>query len=97
MADNAQVELSTNGFNSLVRMIHRADHDRVQWVVTATHQTLCRLKAKRDVAKAVAKIPEGSDQADLGSFKAWLDKITAADKAAVAQVVVLDATAASRS
>ena len=97
MADNAIVELSPGGYNSIVRMVFRADHDRVLWVVTATYETLCRLKAKRVPAAAVVKMPEGSDQADLGSFKAWLDKLTPADKAAIAQVQAIDATAFARS
>jgi hypothetical protein len=97
MADNAIVELSPGGYNTIIRMVHRADHDRVQWVVSATHEALCRLKAKRIPAAAVAKMPEGSDQADLGSFKAWLDKLIPADKAAIAQVQAIDATAFARS
>ena len=97
MADNAHVEMLPSGLDSIVRMVHRADHDRVTWIVTATHQTLCRLKAKRDTSKAVTKVPAGSDQADLGSLKEWLDRITPADKAAIAQVQVIDATAFARS
>jgi len=97
MADQVQVELSPNGLNSIVRMIHRADHDRIQWIVTATHETLCRLKAKRDAAKAVVKMPDGSDQCDMGSIKVWLDKIKPEDKAAIAQIQVIDATAFVRS
>ena len=97
MADQVQVELSTGGFNSIIRMVQRADYDRVQWVVTATHETLRRLKAKRVPTAAVTKMPDGSDQADLGSFKAWLDKLTPADKAAIAQVQAIDATAFARS
>ena len=97
MADNAIVELSPGGFNTIIRMVHRADHDRVEWVLSATNEALCRLKAKRVPAAAVAKMPEGSDQADLGSFRTWLDGITTVDKAAIAQIQAIDATAFARS
>ena len=95
-AVQTKVELSAGGLNTLIRAIHRADYERVQWIRTATYEALKRLGVPRDKSKAVAKIPNGSDQCDLGSLKIWLDKVTPVDKPAIGQIVLLDATAVAR-
>ena len=97
MADNVKLEFSTHGLNTMIRQILHADKERVNWLRTATEQAMASLGVKRNLAKAVSKVPEGSDQCDLGSFVAWLKKITKNDTAAIGQLILLDATLASRS
>ena len=94
--DQVVLEFSAGALGHVLRMVLHADRERIVYLGTATKQALERLGAKRDVAKAVRKLPDGSDQIDIGSFVAWLDKITPADKAAIGQLVLIDATIASR-
>jgi hypothetical protein len=96
MPDQFNVELLPGGLNTIIRLIHRAGTEQVLVLQAATLNTLQRLKVKRDISKAVAKTPEGSDQIDLGSVIVWLNKIERKDAAAIAQLVVIDATCVAR-
>lgn len=91
-----QKELPDNQFASVIRMVNSADRERVLALRNATFNTLKRLKLRRDATKAVTNLPAGSDHVDLMSLYVWLSKVEAADKAAVEQVVKIDATAVSR-
>jgi hypothetical protein len=83
-------------FNSIIRNIKKRPIDQVQPLLTHTFHALKRLGVARDLDEAVPGLPEGSDHLDLGTFMAWADKITAADTAAVEQLVAIDATAKTR-
>lgn len=96
MPDQFNKEMLPGGFNSVIRMIHRSGTEQVLVVRAATLAALQRLKIKRDLSKAITKMPEGSDQIDLGSIVVWVDKIQRKDTAAIAQLVALDATCCSR-
>ena len=96
MADNVVVEFSPTALDSLSRMILHGDKVRVEDIKTMTRQTLARLGVKPELSKAVSKLPAGSDQIDLGSFRVWLDKLNKTDTMAIAQLVLLDATAHAR-
>jgi hypothetical protein len=91
-----QKELPANQLNNFVRMLFRADTERVMVLRNATFLALRRLGVKRDQSKAVSKIPDGTDQIDLGSAITWMDGIVPEDTVAVSQIVVLDATAVFR-
>lgn len=91
-----QKELPANQLNNFVRMLFRADTERVMVLRNATFLALRRLGVKRDLSKAVGKMPDGTDQIDLGSAITWMDGIMSEDTIAASQVVVLDATAVSR-
>ena len=88
--------LPKNHFQNVVRMILRSSSERVMVLRNATHVALKRLGAKRDESKAIGKMPKGSDQGDMMSIITWLQNVDKSDTEAVAQVVALDATAASR-
>ena len=88
--------LPPNHLNNVIRVIKTASLDKVGGIRTATFLALKRLGVKRQKAKAVKKIPYGSDQVDIGSFVTWLNKVQPGDKKAVNQVIVIDATACRR-
>lgn len=90
------IQLSKSHFNNVVRFIQRSSIDRVHAVRTSTHRNMKRLKLKRNLSKAVKGIPKGSDQADGGTLKTWMEKITDKDKKAIKQLIVLDATCCAR-
>lgn len=90
------VQLQDSHFQNVLRWVRTIGIGRVKQIKSATFRTLKRLGVKRDVTKAVGGIPNGSDQFDLGSFLTWLDKVKVENKEAVAQVVVVDATAHKR-
>lgn len=91
-----QVEMPMNHLNNVIRVILRSEPERVKILRTATYLALIRLGVKRDMTKAVAKTPAGSDQCDFQSIIVWLNKVQPGDTLAVAQVVQIDATAVSR-
>jgi hypothetical protein len=93
---SVQKELVATHFNNIIRLIHQVDRERVLWLRNVSFNTLRRLGVKRDVSKAIGKLPAGSDQCDLGSIRTWMDKVQPTDLVAVAQVVAIDATAVSR-
>lgn len=89
-------ELPQNHFDNVVRAIKRCDADRVKVLQSGLLQTLIRLKARRNLSKAVTTVPPGSDQVDFMSIIVWSEGVERGDKAAVAQVVALDATTVAR-
>jgi len=91
-----QVELSQGQMNNVIRLVKTADISRVQAVSSAVLAAMGRLKARRNLSQAIAGTPPGSDQHDLGSFITWTKRITRVDRAAVAQLRVIDATATAR-
>jgi len=91
-----QVELSEGQMNNVIRLVKTADVSRVQSVSLAVLAALGRLRSRRDLRLTIANTPLGSDQHDLGSFVTWTKQITRADRAAVAQLRVIDATATAR-
>ena len=91
-----QKNLPQGHLDSVIRMIFREGRDRVVSLQHATHNTLKRLKVRRNLTRAVVAMPAGSDQVDLMSLFVWMNKVTREDKAAIAQVVAIDATASSR-
>ena len=97
MGTNIIIELSPGGFASVVRMVHRGDADKVQWIRTATYTAMQKLGIARDATKAIRKTPKGSDQFDTGSLLTWMNGLKITDKKAIAQLVALDATAVARS
>jgi hypothetical protein len=92
-----QKEMIDNHFNNVIRLLHRADRERVLWVRHVTFTHLRRLGVKRDPTKAVAKMPAGSDQCDTGSIRDWCIKLKSCDTEAIKQLVAIDATACLRS
>ena len=93
---SVQVELPVGQLNNVIRLIHCAERERVEVLRTATESTLARLKVARNLRKAIGKTPAGSDQWDVGSIVAWLNKIKATDALAIQQLVAIDATVVSR-
>jgi hypothetical protein len=97
MADQVIAELSLRGLGSVLRMIMRGRQDDVTAIRAMTYSTLQRLRVGRDLSKAATKLPKGSDQFDTGSLRDWLAKIKPGDEKAIEQIVIIDATAVSRS
>jgi hypothetical protein len=93
---SVQVELPAGQFNNVIRMLHCAERERVLVLKTATEITLARLSVKRNTRKAISKTPAGSDQWDMGSVVAWMNKIKPTDTLAIQQLVAIDATVVSR-
>lgn len=91
-----QKELPQNHLNNVLRMVLRAETERVWAIRNATHTALKRLRVGRDLTKAVKMAPAGSDQCNMRSVFDWLDKIEHGDTAAIAQVIQIDATCCSR-
>jgi len=89
-------KMPTSHFNTVIRMLKRAESDRVKQVRMASFRNLKRLGVKRDVSKAVVKLPKGSDQVDVGSVVTWMDKIKPENKSAIRQLVAMDATSVRR-
>lgn len=96
MADQYNVEMLPGGFDSVIRLVQRSSVEKVLVLRAATLSALQKLKLKRDLSKAVAKTPAGSDQVDLGSVISWINKVQRKDTAAVAQLIALDATCTVR-
>lgn len=91
-----QAELPQSQLDNVLRMVHSADRDKVLALRNATFNNMKRLGVRRDRSKAVAKMPNGSDQFDLMSIFVWMAKVAKADKAAVEQIIQIDATAVAR-
>ena len=89
-------KMPTSHFDTVIRMLKRAESDRVKQVRMASFRNLKRLGVKRDVSKAVVKLPTGSDQVDVGSVVTWMDKIKPENKSAIRQLVAMDATSVRR-
>ena len=92
-----QHAMSKQGFNNVIRLCKTASLDRVAQLRQSTFVNLKRLGVKRDSSKAVAGVPNGSDQHDLMSLFVWAANIRAEDKDAIKQLVAIDATCVARS
>lgn len=89
--------MTTPQFNSVVKVLLSCELDRARQFRTASWTALKRLQLKRDLSKARKKVPKGaSDNYDAGTLVSWMNNIQANEKKAVQQLIVLDATAASR-
>ena len=95
MADKAIVEMGGRHFDSIIRQIKTMAADRVGIFRSATRTAMKRMRLRPDPSKAVAGVPEGSDQHDAQSFIIWTQKITKRDKAAVRQLIAIHATASA--
>ncbi len=90
-------ELSNHDFNSLISYILTSTSDRSMELRVVTHETLKRLRIKRNESKARVKIPKGvSIQVNTGSIIAWMRNIERKHKKSLAQLVVIDATVVVR-
>lgn len=90
------VALTGRQLDNLVTMVLEAPLPTVLQIRTATFNALKRVGVGRDTTKAAGKNPHGSVQVDVGSVLDWLARVTPADKKAVAQLVMLDATCCAR-
>ena len=91
------VVLDKGSFNNILRKLKSDGLDTVLFVRHATFVKLRELGVPRDLSKAVKSVPSGSDQSDWGSVVTWIKKIKGRDRRAIKQLVVIDATACSRS
>lgn len=89
-------ELTSECFDNVIRNIKTSGLDRVRSLKTVTRDNLKRLGTKPNAKKAVSGIPKGSDHLDIGTLKTWAESIAKHDKAAIAQLVAIDATCSSR-
>ncbi len=96
-------------FDNVIRWIKRVGIDHIPALLAASKANLERLEVKRNLGKAVAGIPDGSDQGDIQSVITWMSKIhpgspsptpgkpgVPRDKKAIRQLVAIDATAVAR-
>lgn len=98
-AENSLVvnELSKHDFYSVIYNILTSTSDKALSVRTVCWGTLKRLRVKRDTSKVISKIPKGvSAQWDAGSLFTWMSKIESGHKKSIRQLVIIDATAVSR-
>jgi len=91
-----EYKLPKQHMNNVIRLIHKATLDHVKGLRTASYNNLKRLELKRDLRLARKKIPAGSDQFDVGSIIVWMNQIPKNDKAAIQQLLAIDATACQR-
>jgi len=89
-------EMLAEHLNSVIRGLNNGEVGRAKSIRSATFAALKRLGAKRDLRRAVRKVPKGSDQFDVGSIVVWLSRIGKDDAKAIDQVIVIDATATVR-
>ena len=88
---------SDKAFNTIIRSIKRGSIGNAAEFKTATFYVMKRLGVKRNTAKVIkGKIPDGSDQIDIGSFVSWANKVLLTDRKAVRQIIAIDATACIR-
>jgi hypothetical protein len=91
-----ETKLPKNQYNNTIRFVKNAPLERVKALKTATYNSLKRLGVKRDERRAKRKTPAGSDQGDVMSIVTWMDRVGPGDKAAVKQIVEIDATCCRR-
>lgn len=83
-------------FDNVVRLIKRAELERVNVLFVALTEALARVGVKPNGRRAVKGTPAGSDQWDVGSIVSWSRRVPAGDNEAVQQLVQLHATAYTR-
>lgn len=93
MVQLPQAEMDRQRFRDVVRMIKKASPDRARQIKQATFAALKRLGKKRNPAKAVAGMPDGTDTFNVRTLFDWMDAIKPGDRRAIRQLVELDATA----
>lgn len=97
MVDDLLKELPAYQYNSVLKAVFSSDVEKRQELRQITFDTLRRLAVKRNAKQAVARAPRrGSNDFSVGSFKWWADRIDSGDKAAIEQLVTIDATLVSR-
>jgi hypothetical protein len=85
-----------SGINNVVRLIKTSSIDKASFLRDRTAERLEELGVQPDASKAVKGIPAGSDQVDTQSVMAWLRNVNRGDKAAIDQLISLNATAEAR-
>lgn len=88
--------LPKRDFNSVIRAILTGPQSRAASFRGASFRNLKRLGIARNLSKAHVKVPEGSDQIDVGSIVTWMDNIQPEHKRSIWQLIEIDATAVSR-
>jgi len=83
-------------FDTFARQIKRADAVYVAQLKVMATEAMQRLRLRTRLRKAVAGMPEGSDQLNSGAFQDWLNRVTREDAEACSQVQALHATILSR-
>ena len=92
-----QIELPQDQLDNVLRLIFTANRERVTALRNASYYALRRLGVRRrSRAEAATKMPEGSDHCDMMSVFVWMNKVQPTDREAVAQIALIDATAATR-
>ena len=87
------VEYRPEQFNSIIRNVKNRT---VQFAKEVSHETfyaLRRLRVARDLSKAPAGKPEGSDHFEMAAFRNWCVSIRKTDSVAIEQLIAIDATA----
>ena len=69
--------LPKNQFDTVIRQLKLASIDKVKQIKTGSFNTLRRLGVKRDVSKAVAGVPNGSDNLDVGQLEKFTEVVVA--------------------
>ena len=91
------VELSKEGFETVIKWIHVGTLHRVHAIRTSTHRNLKRLHVSRNKKKSISSfVKSRSDQVDVGTLVRWMDAIEVTNKLAVSQLVAIDATCCAR-
>lgn len=83
-------------YDTVIRIVRRADIDLVNQLRHVTHAKLKALGVARDLDKAVESTPSGSDQIDMQSIFKWINAIENGHKRSVWQLIAIDATAVKR-
>ena len=100
--DRETYALTEPQFNNIIRLVRMAPHETVKQLVFVLRGDkeqpgyLELLGVKRDLSKAVAKIPDGSDQWNARAVYEWFEKLKPNFRKAVAQAVAIEATAIAR-
>lgn len=89
------IELDDDKFGAVLRHV-LLNPVSAEQIYVATKKKLTELGLKPDVDFAVGDLPSGSNQSNTGSILDWVAKITADDSKAQQQLLILNATAATR-
>ena len=96
MADQVQAKLDKNHFDNVIRMVKRADIDKIEVFEEMLKAHVERLKITVNPKNAAKGIPAGSDSSDLMSLNVWMAKVTRKNRAACRQIAVFAATVQAR-
>lgn len=94
--DNVVVQLPSEQMTHYLRVINRVLPEQAKSIADISLENLTRVKSKRDMSKAQVVPFDGALDVDIGTLLSWMKRVRRLTRAAKAQLVILDASAALR-